>query len=132
MKPAQMEKEKHVKAEVKKLLDTHNWFWWMPPANGFGRVGVSDFNAMRGGVFIAIETKFGKNSKPTALQVAFLNSIRAEDGFAFVVNERNLEWLKAWLEAFDRSVEAASWKKKPTDEDGAMMVNALKELTDYD
>ena len=56
--------EKDVKAEVKKLLNAHDWFWWMPPANGFGKAGISDFNALKKGVFLAVETKFG-SKKPT-------------------------------------------------------------------
>lgn len=123
-----MQNEKDVKKEVKKILDKHKWFWWMPPANGFGKVGVSDFNAIRGGVFMAIETKFGKN-QPTVHQRAFLSSVAAEDGFGFLVNEKNLDWLRAFMEAFDRSADNASKKVEPTPEDGAMMLNAIRELT---
>lgn len=121
-------KEADVKAEVKKLLDKYGWYWWMTPANGYGKAGISDFSALKAGVFLAIETKFGTN-KPTAMQIGYLNSIRAEDGFAFVVNEKNVEWLDAWLGAFARSAEAAANKQMPTPEDGAMMVNAIHEMT---
>lgn len=123
-----MKNEKDVKREVKKLLDKHNWFWWMPPANGFGKVGVADFNAIRGGVFLAIETKFGKN-KPTVHQSAFLTSIQAEDGFGFVVNEDRIEWLRQWMDAFDRATVAASKNEKPAAEDGATLLNAIREMT---
>lgn len=123
-----MKNEKDVKREVKKLLEKHKWFWWMPPANGFGKVGVADFNAIRGGVFVAVETKFGKN-KPTVHQCAYLNSIAYEDGFGFVVNEDRLEWFKQWMEAFDRATLAASKNEKPTAEDGATMLNAIREMT---
>ena len=50
--------ESDVKKYVKKILDDHGWKWWMPPANGFGQAGISDFNALRSGVFLAVETKF--------------------------------------------------------------------------
>lgn len=120
--------EADVKKHVKKLLDKHNWFWWMPPANGFGKIGVSDFNAFRGGVFLAVETKFGKN-KPTVQQKAFLESILAESGFAFVVNDSNIEWFEAWLAAFDRAAEKTAKNQPVEPEDGALMLNALKELT---
>lgn len=120
-------KEADVKKHVKKLLDDAGWFWWMPPANGFGKVGVSDFNALRNGVFLVVETKFGRN-KPTAPQNAYMNSILAEDGFAFVVNEQNIEWLEAWLAAFGRATIAQSHNQDVSPEDGAMMINAIRYL----
>jgi len=123
-----MKNEKDVKKEVKKLLDKHGWFWWMPPANGFGKVGVADFNAIRGGVFLAIETKFGAN-KPTVHQVAFLSSVIAEDGFGFVVNEKRLDWLSKWMDAFDKSATGVAAGKQPTPEDGAVMLDAIREMT---
>jgi len=119
--------EKDVKAEVKKLLNKHNWFWWMPPGNGFGKSGVADFNALKAGTFIAIETKFGKR-KPTAMQLGFLHSIQAEDGIPFVVNEEKLEWLAAWLAAFDKAVEARTKEKEPEQTDMIEMVNALHQM----
>lgn len=79
---------------------------------------------------MAIETKFGSN-KPTALQVGFLNSVRAEDGFAFVVNEKNVEWLEAFLGALDRSIAAQSRKEDVAPEDGAMMLNAIDALSKF-
>ena len=37
-------KKKHlegdIKADVKKVLDEFGWFWWMPPANSFGKSGA--------------------------------------------------------------------------------------------
>jgi len=120
--------EGDVKKQVKKLLNQHNYFWWMPSANGFGTTGVSDFLAFRGGVLLAIETKFDTN-KPTTMQRAFLNSIRAETGFAFVVNEKRVTTLESFLGAFDRASKAASGGAKATPEDGAIMFNAIAEMT---
>lgn len=99
----------------------------MPPANGFGKPNV-DFNAIRGGVFIAVETKFHGN-KPSVLQKAFLASIISEDGFGFVVDEKNFLWFKGFMEAFDRSAQAVAGSKQPDDSDGAYMMNAIHELT---
>lgn len=120
--------EKDVKASVKKLLEKHKWFWWMPPANGFGKVGVSDFNAIRNGVFLAVETKFGGN-KPTVQQRAYLESITAEGGFGFVVDEKRVATLTTWMETFDRAAETASRKEKIAPEDGAAMLDAIREMT---
>ena len=88
-----MKNEKDVKAKVKKLLDQYKWFWFMPPANAYGRSGIADILALKAGVFLAIETKFGSN-KPTALQIGFLNSITAESGYGFVVNDQNLHLIR--------------------------------------
>lgn len=119
--------EKDVKRHVKKLLDQHQWFWWMPPANGFGRTGISDFNALRAGVFLAVETKFGTNT-PTQMQRGFLSSVASQDGFAFVVDEKNIDWFERWLGAFDRSVEQAQQAAQPAAQDGADMLDAMREL----
>lgn len=124
-------KEKDVKAEVKKLLATHQWMWWMPAANGFGTQGVPDFLAVRGGVFLAVETKFG-DGKPTALQKQFLGGLAKEQCFAFVVNERSVGWLAVWLLAFDRAVAAEADGKTVDPADGAAMLDAIKVMTaDY-
>lgn len=120
-------KEAHVKDDVKALLNKFDWFWFMPPANGFGGSGISDFIAVKRGTFLSIETKFGSN-KPTAMQIGFLNSIRANDGFAFIVNEKNLGWLEAWLESFDLAINCVAQKMQVPPEHGARMLNAIAEL----
>ena len=119
--------EADVKRRVKKLLDQHKWFWWMPPANGFGRTGISDFNALRGGVFIAVETKFGKN-KPTPMQVGFMESIQSESGMAFVVNEKNMAAFETWLTHFDNAVTAQAEERDVDPADGAAMLDAMREM----
>ncbi len=120
--------ERDVKRVVKKILDDHKWFWWMTPANGFGKSGVADICALRTGVFIAIETKFKKNT-PTAQQVGYLNSIRQETGFAFVINESNVGWFKVWCECFDRACEAQAQRKDVDPADGANMLDAIRMMT---
>lgn len=120
--------EKDVKRKVKRLLTKHGWVWWMPAANGFGKAGVSDFCAVKSGVFVGIETKYGTR-KPTANQIAFLTDIEKEGCFGFVVNEKRLDVLQSWLEAFDRSVEYVSQKKVPPSEDGAMLIDCVREMT---
>jgi hypothetical protein len=121
-------KEAHVKDDTKALLDRFGWFWFMPPSNAYGKSGISDIIALKRGTFTAIENKFGSN-KPTAQQVGFLNSVRACDGFAFVVNEKNLPWLEAFLESFDIAAEARMRREQVPPEHGARMVNAIAELS---
>lgn len=122
-------KEKDVKAAVKDLLKKDGWFYWMPAANGFGVTGVSDILAIRKGVFLAIETKFGGN-KPTAMQVAFLNSINAENAFGFVVDEKRIGTLSQWLAAFNRASIATSNKQAVAPEDGAALLDCIRVMTE--
>lgn len=119
--------EADVKRRVKKLLDQHKWFWWMPPANGFGRTGISDFNALRDGVFIAVETKFGKN-KPTPMQIGFLESVQSESGLSFVVNEQNIGAFETWLAHFDNAVKAQAEERDVDPADGAAMLDAMQAM----
>ncbi len=65
---------------------------------------------------------------PTANQIAFLNSVRSHKHFGFVVNEARVDYLKAFLGAFDRAIAAATKRMKVTDEDGAMMLNSIREM----
>lgn len=125
--PVMIKSEKDVKKAVKKLLDTHGWFWWMPAANGYGATGVSDILALKAGVLIAIETKFGRGQL-TAMQRAFLNSINAESAFGFCVNELNLDWLEAFLVNFSDSVREVSENKRMSNEAGATLVDAIRAL----
>lgn len=122
-----MKNEKDVKKKVKAVFDKHDWFWWMVPANGYGKSGISDFHAIRKGVFMVVETKFGSN-KPTPLQIGFCNSIRMEDGFGFVVSDRNIDWFEAFMESFDVAAVAQSKGEKVPAEHGARMINAINEL----
>lgn len=120
--------EKDVKREIKKMLDKAGWFFWMPPANGYGKTGVSDILAIKDGVFVAIEAKYGRN-KPSPMQSAFLMSIKAESGFGFVVNDSNIEWLDTWLTAFARAQNAIASGEKIADEDGPLMLDAIHAMT---
>lgn len=121
-----MKREKDVKASVKKLLSRHGWFWWCPPANGYGRSGISDFHAIRSGVFIAIETKF--NNEPTALQQGFLSSVAAEAGFAFIVDEKRLDNFAAWMDLFDAAVAVAGKGGVPPAKIGGPLLDNQKLL----
>lgn len=94
--------ERTVKNAIKKVLTANGWFWWMPPANGYGRAGIADMHALRDGVFLAIETKFGKN-KPTPMQEDFLASVLQSGGHAVVVNEKNIPQFEQWLQLHART-----------------------------
>ena len=83
-----MTPEGRVKEKVKKLLKGRGIWYFMPAANGFGRVGIPDFICCMDGKFLAIETKApGKRDNTTANQENRINEIRAAKGWALVVDD---------------------------------------------
>ena len=119
--------EKGVKNLIKALLNAHGWFTWMPGANGYGAQGVSDHLAIKDGVFLAVEAKFGTN-KPKATQKAFAGQIIANDGFAFCVTERNIDHFAWWLTSFEFAKLAQMRKEEVPPEHGSRMLNAMNVL----
>lgn len=89
--------EAKVKAAVKKLLDDMGIYHFSPVQNGMGRAGIPDIIGCYNGRFLGIECKAGKG-KTTALQDLELEKIRQAKGFAYVVNETNLQDLKELLQ----------------------------------
>jgi Holliday junction resolvase len=85
--------EKAVKAKVKAVLDNEGVYYFMPPANGFGRSGVPDIVACVNGLFFGIECKANGN-KPTALQIREIEAIRRSNGVAVVVDETNWDMVR--------------------------------------
>ena len=126
----EMKREADVKAHVKKALTNHGWFWWMPANNGYGVSGTSDILALKDGVFVAIETKFGRN-RPTPQQRKFLANVEKQSGFAFVVNDSNYVHLDIWLAAFGTAATGVANKSGVSHEDGASMLNAMHVLMGY-
>lgn len=90
--------ESKVKTEVKRTLVELGFYYFMPPANGFGRAGIPDIVGCRltDGRFFGIECKAGKG-KTTALQDRELVRIQQAGGIALVINEDNLNQLKELL-----------------------------------
>ena len=88
--------EAKVKEKIKKILKEHDVYFAMPMGTGYGNSGVPDFLCCVNGRFVAIEAKAGKGI-PTALQEKNMRDIKAAGGWAFVVNETNIEDLEQWL-----------------------------------
>ena len=121
--------ETAVKKHIKELMTAHLWFHWPAAAGAFTSVGVADRLSIRAGVFLAVEAKFNGN-RPTPLQKAFLQSIMAEGGFGFVVDEKNILVFQTWLETFDRTTQAVQRGHKPLDEDMALLLDCVRTLTE--
>jgi hypothetical protein len=97
-----MTPEAAVKAKVRKILQSHKVYHFMPAANGYGRVGIPDFICCVNGKFLGIECKAGGN-KPTALQKLEIEAIIEAGGTALVVNEENLADLAKVVETLKQS-----------------------------
>ena len=95
-----MRNEGDVKKLVKDVLNTTDGCWWfMPPANGYGRSGIPDFVGCVHGMLFAVETKFGKGTT-TAHQNREIEAITRAGGEVWIVRETNIDdWIltfKAW------------------------------------
>jgi len=87
---ATIHNEAGVKRVVRRVLDKARAFSFMPPANSYGKSGISDIIALKYGKVVFIETKYGYN-KPTTNQLVFGEQVSNQGGAVFVViNERNL------------------------------------------
>ena len=96
-----MKNEGDVKKLVKKVLDTTSDCWWfMPPANGYGRSGIPDFLGCVAGNLFAIETKFGKGTT-TPNQTREINNLTSAGAKVWIVRETSVDtWeleFKAWV-----------------------------------
>jgi len=84
--------EGDVKENVKRVLDSvgPGCWWFMPPANGYGRSGIPDFIGSAYGHLFGVETKFGKGEL-TALQTMEIDKIVKSGGRVWVVRETNFD-----------------------------------------
>ncbi len=98
--------EKAVKVKVKAVLESEGVYYFMPPANGYGRSGVPDFVACVNGLFLAIETKANGN-KPTALQIREIETIRRNSGVAVVVDETNWDMVRDLIRKMKATIIAS-------------------------
>jgi hypothetical protein len=88
--------EGRVKDAIKKVLNENDIWYFMPAANGFGKVGVPDFICCWRGKFLAIEAKAkGKRECTTANQNIRIEEIRSARGWALVVDD--VEQLKEFI-----------------------------------
>lgn len=79
--------EKVVKEKVKKFFKDNNiWYKMVIPSAMSDMVGMSDFQALHGALFIAVETKANRNSaKPSQHQIDYLEKVNACGGLGVVV-----------------------------------------------
>lgn len=87
-----MTPEAKTKQRIKKILEDAGVWFFMPPANGYGRSGIPDFICCVNGFFFAIEAKAGKG-QTTALQERELERIRKANGSAIIVWDIETDYL---------------------------------------
>jgi len=86
-----MRNEGDVKKIVKEVLkDTQKCYWFMPPANGFGRAGIPDFVGWVNGHAFAVETKFGSN-QPTPNQMREIAQAKQCGAMVWIVRETSVD-----------------------------------------
>ena len=88
--------ESKVKDKLRKYLSQLGIYHFMPPANGFGRAGIPDVIGCFNGQFVAFKCKAGKG-KTTALQEREIANIQSAKGWAFVINEDNVDKVEELL-----------------------------------
>lgn len=91
-----MTPEAKVKKKVTNILKEHGVYYFYPVTGGYGMSGVPDIVCCYNGRFLAVECKAGSN-KTTALQDKNIRQIRECGGTALVINEDNIEEVRAWI-----------------------------------
>lgn len=79
--------ESKAKDKVRRLLKKSGCYYFFPPANGYGSVGIPDVVGCHGGIFFGVEVK--ADTAVTALQQKNLDKITENGGVAFVVRIRS-------------------------------------------
>lgn len=98
VEPGSLETE--TKKQIKKYFkDNGIWYVMQTPSAIGNSVGTSDFQALKGGLFIAVEAKRNLSSaKATNNQLNYIKSVNDNGGFGMVVRcEEDIETLDAKL-----------------------------------
>lgn len=91
-----MTPEGKVKKKVAELLKKYDAYYFFPAMGAFGRAGIPDIVGCYHGRYFAVECKAGKG-KTTAIQEAEIKKIQRAKGYAFVINEDNIDLLEIYL-----------------------------------
>ena len=89
-------RESDVKDDIKKILDKHGVWYFMPSMNGYGRAGIPDFICCVKGNFMAIEAKFGRG-KASAHQARELADIQMNEGISMIIDEHHIDDVNAYV-----------------------------------
>ena len=101
-----MTPEARLKAQVKKVLDKHGVWYYMPVQNGMGVTGIPDFVCCDEGRFLGIETKApGKHPTPNQIRVG--DQINDHGGVWMVVHDA--EEVESYFNSKGSNLRSAVW-----------------------
>lgn len=87
-----------MKKRLTAMLKTEGVWYFFPAANGMGRAGIPDVIGIVCGLFVGIECKADAKKKPTALQMACAEAIKAAGGQWFLVyDDATVEQVRGWI-----------------------------------
>lgn len=122
--------EGRLKAQVKKILDAHGVWYYMPVQNGMGVTGIPDFVCCDHGRLLGIETKApGKHPTPNQIRVG--DQINSHGGVWIVVHDAQEveDYFAAQSTDFRRAVWEACQKAKIDDSFLELIQRHTKEPT---
>lgn len=88
--------EGKVKKEVKRILESHEIYYYMPVPSGYGRRGPGDFLCCVNSKFLSIEAK-GPDGKETELQEEDSKAVRKSKGLKLIIKMENLYYLESFI-----------------------------------
>jgi hypothetical protein len=99
--------ESKLKQQVKKVLDKHGVWYYMPVQNGMGVTGIPDFICCDNGRLVGIETK-APGKHPTPNQIRIGDQITGHGGVWFVVHDANE--VEQYFSSKDSNLRSAVWE----------------------
>ncbi len=91
-----MQKETLFKLNVRPKLDAIPKSWWVK-TQMLATCGIPDFLGVIKGIFVAIELKKDRYSKPSKLQLYVLEKIKSAGGRVYVAHPQNFDKILAEL-----------------------------------
>jgi hypothetical protein len=99
--------EGKLKQQVKKVLDKHGVWYYMPVQNGMGVTGIPDFICCDNGRLVGIETK-APGKHPTPNQIRIGDQITGHGGVWFVVHDA--DEVEQYFSSKEPNLRSAVWE----------------------
>jgi hypothetical protein len=99
--------EGKLKQQVKKVLDKHGVWYYMPVQNGMGVTGIPDFICCDNGRLVGIETK-APGKHPTPNQIRIGDQITGHGGVWFVVHDA--DEVEQYFSSKESNLRSAVWE----------------------
>lgn len=86
-----------MKKLVRKILDNHGVWYYMPVSGGLGAHGIHDFVCCHCGMFFTVECKATAKEVPTALQLKVARDITKAGGTSLLIHDKNTNVLEKFV-----------------------------------